>query len=159
MMKYTLWESWEKLFLYEVGSTMPIPVIAEKLERTEKAIISMAHLLKVPLMVRPRGREWTQPELFLLGRFTPEEIAQATGRSLPSVRCKLNSLARASGGKSMREWTKEELALLWRHNNEEVAAITGRSIEEVGGKRLQMNLERNGWDKHDPELNNKREAA
>lgn len=150
-MKYTLWESWEKLFLYEVGSTMPIPTIAEKLERTEKAIISMAHLLKIPLMVRPRGREWTRAELFLFGRFTPEEIAQATGRSLPSVRCKRNSLARASGGKVMPEWTTEELALLWRHSNAEVAQITGRSIKEVGDKRLQTNIERNGWDINDPE--------
>lgn len=158
-MKYTLWESWEKLFLYEVGSTMPIPVIAEKLERTEKAIISMAHLLKVPLMVRPRGREWTRAELFLCGRFSPEEIAQATGRSLPSVRWKLKSLARAPGGKSMREWTKEEDALLWRHNNKEVAEITGRNIEEVGDRRLQANIERNGWDRKDPEVMTKWEAA
>lgn len=158
-MKYTLWESWEKLFLYEVGSTMPIPVIAEKLERTEKAIISMAHLLKIPLMVRPRGREWTRAELFLFGRFTPEEIAQATGRSLPSVRWKHKSLTRASGGKIMREWTNEELALLWRHSNEEVAEITGRSIKEVGDRRLQANLERNGWDKKDPVAVTKREAA
>lgn len=158
-MKYTLWESWEKLFLYEVGSTMPIPVIAEKLERTEKAIISMAHLLKIPLMVRPRGREWTQAELFLMGRFSPEEIAQATGRSLASVRWKLKSLTQASGGKIMRKWTTEELALLWRHSNEEVAGITGRSIEEVGDRRLQENLERNGWDKKDPAAVTKWEAA
>lgn len=158
-MKYTLWESWEKLFLYEVGSTMPIPVIAEKLERTEKAIISMAHLLKIPLMVRPRGREWTQAELFLLGRFSPQEIAQATGRSLASVRWKLKSLTRASGGKIMREWTTEELVLLWRHSNEEVAEITGRSIEEVGDRRLLANLERNGWDRHNPEAVTKWEAA
>ena len=150
-MKYTLWESWEKLFLYEVGSTMPIPEIAEKLERTEKAIISMAHLLKIPLMVRPRGREWTQAELFLMGRFSPEEIAQATGRSLASVRWKLKSLTRASGGKAMPEWTTEELALLWRHSNAEVAQITGRCIKEVGDKRLQTNIERNGWDVNDPE--------
>lgn len=149
-MKYTLWESWEKLFLYEVGSTMPIPDIAEKLERTESAIICMAYQLKVPLMGRSRGREWTPAELFLIGRFSPEEIAKATGRSLPSVRCKLNSLTRASGGKSMREWTTEEMALLRRHSNEEVAGITGRSIEEVGDRRLQANLERNGWDKKDP---------
>ncbi|EJG2186268.1 hypothetical protein CRS18_RS00525 [Citrobacter freundii] len=48
-------------------------------------------------------------------------------------------------------WTKKELALLWRYTNAEVAEITGRSIEEVGDKRLQCNIERNGWDKHDPE--------
>jgi hypothetical protein len=29
--------------------------------------------------------------------------------------------------------------------------ITGRSIEEVGDKRLQTNIERNGWDKFNPE--------
>lgn len=51
----------------------------------------------------------------------------------------------------MPEWTTEELALLWRHSNAEVAAITGRSIEEVGDKRLQTNIERNGWDVNDPE--------
>ncbi len=158
-MKYTLWESWEKLFLYEVGSTMPVRIIAEKLERTESAIISMAYQLKVPLMGRSRGRGWTQAELFLVGRFSPEEIAKATGRSLPSVRCKLNSLTRASGGKSMREWTTEEMALLWRHSNEEVASITGRSVEEVGDKRLQANLERNGWDKKDTAAVTKWEAA
>lgn len=49
------------------------------------------------------------------------------------------------------DWTSEELALLWRHNNEQVAELTGRSIEEVGDKRLQMNIERNGWDRNDPE--------
>ncbi|EHM46056.1 hypothetical protein [Yokenella regensburgei] len=49
------------------------------------------------------------------------------------------------------DWSIEELALLWRHTNAEVAEITGRSIEEVGDKRLQVNIERNSWDKFDPE--------
>lgn len=48
-------------------------------------------------------------------------------------------------------WTKKELALLWRHTNAEVAEMTGRSIEEVGDKRLAVNIERNGWDNRDPE--------
>ncbi|MCM7391715.1 hypothetical protein [Enterobacter bugandensis] len=51
----------------------------------------------------------------------------------------------------MPEWTTEELALLLRHSNAEVAEITGRSTEEVGDKRLQTNIERNGWDVNDPE--------
>ncbi|HGH4723929.1 TPA: hypothetical protein ACJIW3_004208 [Enterobacter hormaechei] len=51
----------------------------------------------------------------------------------------------------MPEWATEELALLWRHSNAEVSEITGRSIEEVGDKRLQTNIERNGWDVNDPE--------
>ncbi|EJV4343512.1 hypothetical protein [Enterobacter hormaechei] len=51
----------------------------------------------------------------------------------------------------MKAWSLEELALLWRHTNAEVAAITGRSIDEVGDKRLQTNIERNGWDVNDPE--------
>lgn len=59
----------------------------------------------------------------------------------------------------MKQWTTEELALLWRHNNTEVAAMTGRSIKEVGDRRLQANLERNGWDKHNREAVNKWEAA
>ncbi len=51
----------------------------------------------------------------------------------------------------MKAWSIDELALLWRHSNKEVAEITGRSIEEVGERRLQANIERNGWDKADPE--------
>ncbi|HCM9667472.1 TPA: hypothetical protein RCG92_000509 [Enterobacter roggenkampii] len=51
----------------------------------------------------------------------------------------------------MKAWSLEELALLWRHSNAEVAEITGRSIEEVGDKRLAVNIERCAWDKYDPE--------
>lgn len=51
----------------------------------------------------------------------------------------------------MSEWSIEEMAILMRHNNAEVAEITGLSIEEVGDKRLQTNIERNGWDVNDPE--------
>lgn len=145
------WEAWETDFLRDVGGTMPIHLIAEKLERSNGSIYSKAAAIGVELVDLRRGKTWTQPELFLIGRFSPEEIAEATGRSLPSVRCKINLLARTSGGKTMREWSREELALLWRHSNEEVAELTGRSIEEVGDKRLQTNIERNGWDKFDPE--------
>lgn len=51
----------------------------------------------------------------------------------------------------MRAWTVEEIAYLWRLTNAEVAEMTGRSIEEVGDKRLQVNIERNGWDVRNPE--------
>lgn len=51
----------------------------------------------------------------------------------------------------MSDWTPEELALLWRHNNATVAELTGRSIEEIGERRLKANIERNGWDRNDPE--------
>lgn len=50
----------------------------------------------------------------------------------------------------MKDWSQNELALLWRHTNAEVAEMTGRSIEDVGDKRLQCNIERNGWDKLAP---------
>jgi len=129
---------------------MPLPLIAEKLERTERAVTTQASRIGAPLPSRMTGRPWTKAELFLFGRFTPEEIAAATGRSIYSVRSKRKSLARA-GGLIMREWTTEELALLWRHTNAEVAEITGRTIEEVGDKRLQTNNERNGWGVNDPE--------
>ncbi|QGU13974.1 hypothetical protein GNG27_04605 [Leclercia sp. 119287] len=59
----------------------------------------------------------------------------------------------------MKQWSREELALLWRYNNNQVAQMTGRSMEEVGDRRLQANIERNGWDKHDPEAVTKWEAA
>lgn len=145
-----LWQPWENLFLHEVGRTMPVQVIAEKLERSESAVTRQASRIGAPLISRMTGKPWTAAELYLFGRFSVEEIATATGRSIYSVRSKRNSLAR-SGGLTMREWTACELAALMRYTNAEVAEITGRSIEEVGDKRLAVNIERNGWDVNDPE--------
>lgn len=145
-----LWQPWENLFLHEVGRTMPLHVIAEKLERSEPAVTRQASRIGAPLISRMTGKPWTAAELYLFGRFSEEEIATATGRTIYSVRSKRNALAR-SGGLTMREWTACELAALMRYTNAEVAEITGRSIEEVGDKRLQVNIERNGWDINDPE--------
>lgn len=146
-----LWQPFENLFLHEVGTKMPRSEIAEKLERSESAITRQASRIGAPLISRMTGRRWTKAELFLLSRFTQEEVAAATGRSIYSVRSKLQSLTRASGGKVMPEWTSEELALLWRHNNAQVAEMTGRSVEEVEARRLQANYERNNWPEFDPE--------
>lgn len=145
-----LWQPWENLFLHDVCKTMPLSIIAEKLERTERAIVTQAYRIGAPLPSRMTGRPWTAAELHLFGRFSEEEIATATGRSIYSVRSKRDALAR-SRGLNMREWSTEELAILMRYTNAEVAEITGRNIEEVGDKRLQTNIERNGWDVNDPE--------
>lgn len=145
-----LWQPYENLFLHEVGMKMSRSEIAEKLERSESAITRQASRIGAPLIRKMTGRPWTPAELHLFGRFSEEEIAKATGRSIYSVRSKRDALAR-SGGLTMREWSTEELAILMRYTNAEVAEITGRSIEEVGDKRLQCNIERNGWDKHSPE--------
>lgn len=145
-----LWQPWENLFLHEVGRTMPVQVIAEKLERSESSVTRQASRIGAPLISRMTGRAWTPAELHLFGRFSEEEIATATGRSIYSVRSKRDALAR-SGGLTMREWTACELAALMRYTNAEVAEITGRSIEEVGDKRLAVNIERNGWDVRNPE--------
>ncbi len=51
----------------------------------------------------------------------------------------------------MKVWSIEELSALMRYTNAEVAEITGRSIEEVGYKRLAVNIERNGWYLNDPD--------
>lgn len=144
-MQGTHWQSWEKLFLHDVCRTMPISVIAEKLERSPAAISRQASRIDAPLPSRMTGRPWTEPELFLFGRFTDQQIATATGRTIHSVRSKRNALSRASGGSIMPEWTPEEIALFWRHNNAEIAEITGRSIQEVGDKRALWNKARNGW--------------
>ncbi|CDZ82911.1 hypothetical protein BN1086_01006 [Citrobacter koseri] len=150
-MRCERWQPFENLFLHEVGAKMPRSEIAEKLERSESAITRQASRIGAPLISRMTGRRWTKAELFLLNRFTPEEVAAATGRSIYSVRSKLQSLTRKSGGKVMPEWTSEELALLWSHNNAQVAEMTGRSVEEVEARRLQANYERNNWHEFDPE--------
>ncbi|EPC3523205.1 hypothetical protein ACRZHM_004702 [Citrobacter braakii] len=149
-MSSVAWQPWENLFLHEVGRTMPVQVIAEKLERSESAITRQASRIGAPLISRMTGRAWTPAELHLFGRFSVEEIATATGRSIYSVRSKRNALAR-SGGLTTREWSTEELAILMRYTNAEVAEITGRSIEEIGYKRLAVNIERNRWDVRNPE--------
>jgi len=59
----------------------------------------------------------------------------------------------------MKCWSRKELALLWRYTNNQVAQMTGSSIEEVGDRRLQANIERNGWVRHNPEAVTKWEAA
>lgn len=145
-----LWQPFENLFLHEVGMKMSRSEIAEKLERSESAITRQASRIGAPLIRKMTGRPWTPAELHLFGRFSEEEIAKATGRSIYSVRSKRDALAR-SGGLTMREWSTEELAILMRYTNAEVAEITGRSIEEVGDKRQQVNIERCAWDKYDPE--------
>lgn len=145
-----LWQPFENLFLHEVGMKMSRSEIAEKLERSESAVARQASRIGAPLISKMTGRTWTPAELHLFGRFSEEEIAKATGRSIYSVRSKRDALAR-SGGLTMREWSTEELAILMRYTNAEVAEITGRSIEEVGDKRLQVNIERNGWDVRNPE--------
>lgn len=149
-MKCEPWQSWEEDFLRSVGGVMPTQMIAERLERTESAVETKAARIDVTLNLLPNRRPWTKAELSLFGRYSPEEIAAATGRTIFSVRSKRNALVRA-GGLVMREWSAAEIALLMRHSNAEVAEITGRSIEEVGDKRLQTNIERNGWDRFDPE--------
>ena len=145
-----LWQPFENLFLHEVGTKMSRSEIAEKLERSESAITRQASRIGAPLIRKMTGRPWTPAEIHLFGRFSEEEITKATGRSIYSVRSKRDALAR-SGGLTMREWSTEELAILMRYTNAEVAEITGRSIEEVGDKRMQVNIERNAWDKHKPE--------
>ncbi|ALD76065.1 hypothetical protein P10159_1248 [Citrobacter portucalensis] len=145
-----LWQPFENLFLHEVGMKMSRSEIAEKLERSESAIARQASRIGAPLISKMTGRPWTAAELHLFGRFSEEEIATATGRSIYSVRSKRDALAR-SGGLTMREWSTGELAILMRYSNAEVAEITGRSIEEVGDKRLAVNIERNGWDVRNPE--------
>lgn len=150
-MRFERWQPFENLFLHEVCEKMPLSEIAKKLDRSEAAITRQASRIGARLPSRMLGRPWTKAELFLFGRFSVEEIATATGRSIYSVRSKRNALCRASGGSIMSEWSHEELSLLWRHNNAKVAELTGRSIEEVAARRLQANYERNNWHEFDPE--------
>ncbi|EAR6265440.1 hypothetical protein DBR69_05825 [Salmonella enterica subsp. enterica serovar Newport] len=94
-MKNTPWEKWEVDFLREVAATMPVEVIAEKLERTEKAVMTKATRIGAEMVSRLRGRRWTRAEVYLLDKFSAEEIAIATCRSIYSVRAmryKLNKL-------------------------------------------------------------------
>lgn len=51
-MKKTPWEKWEVDFLREVAATMPVEVIAEKLERTEKAVMAKATRIGADIVSR-----------------------------------------------------------------------------------------------------------
>lgn len=63
-MKKTPWEKWEVDFLREVAATMPVEVIAEKLERTEKAVMAKATRIGADIVSRLRGRRWTRAEIW-----------------------------------------------------------------------------------------------
>ncbi|EKF5088360.1 hypothetical protein OZP40_003638 [Salmonella enterica] len=94
-MKNTPWEKWEVDFLREVAATMPVEVIAEKLERTEKSVMTKSTRIGAEMVSRLRGRRWTRAEVSLFDKFSAEEIAIATCRSIYSVRAmryKLNKL-------------------------------------------------------------------
>ncbi|HIC0855681.1 hypothetical protein [Escherichia coli] len=54
-MKKTPWEKWEVDFLREVAATMPVEVIAEKLERTEKAVMAKATRIGADIGHRERN--------------------------------------------------------------------------------------------------------
>lgn len=150
-MRCERWQEWETKFLQEVGGSMPIHLIAEKLERSNGSIYSKAAAIGVDLIDLRCGRPWTKAEEFMFGHFSCEEIAEATRRTIASVRGKRHKLKKKHGGSLIPDWTRNELELLWRHNNAKVAELTGRSIEDVGERRLQANIERNRWDQHDPE--------
>ncbi|HCQ7755486.1 hypothetical protein [Citrobacter sp. 50677481] len=85
-MKNIPWEKWEEDFLREVAATMPVKVIAEKLERTEKAVMAKATRIGADMVSRLRGKRWTRAEVSLFEKFSAEEIAIATCRSIYSVR-------------------------------------------------------------------------
>lgn len=85
-MKCIPWEKWEEDFLLEVAATMPVEVIAEKLERTEKAVMAKATRIGAEMVSRLRGKRWTRAEVSLFEKFSAEEIAIATCRSIYSVR-------------------------------------------------------------------------
>jgi hypothetical protein len=150
-MRCERWQEWETEFLQEVGGSMPIHLIAEKLERSNGSIYSKAAAIGVDLIDLRLGRPWTKAEEFMFGHFSCEEIAEATQRTIASVRGKRHKLEKKFGGSLTPDWTRDELELLWRQNNARVAELTGRSVEEVAKRRLQANIERNGWDVKDPE--------
>lgn len=85
-MKCIPWEKWEEDFLREVAATMPVEVIAEKLERTEKSVMAKATRIGADMVSRLRGKRWTRAEVSLFEKFSAEEIAIATCRSIYSVR-------------------------------------------------------------------------
>ena len=87
-MKCIPWESWEEDFLREVSATMPVELIAEKLERTIPAIWGKASRMGVRLTYHMKIKPWTAQELSLFKSSTAEEIAKSTSRSIYSVRSK-----------------------------------------------------------------------
>lgn len=90
-MTYLLWESWEEDFLREVATTMEPKLIAEKLERSEMSIWSKAGRLGIKL-ISSQDKPWSKKELELFSSHSPNEIAEATSRSIYSVRAKLSRL-------------------------------------------------------------------
>lgn len=92
-MYLTPWETWEEDFLRDVAGKMPTTEIMEKLERSASSIHNKAARLRVSLLPQ-RHRPWTKAELSLFENFTADEVAEATQRSIYSVRAKRYKLSR-----------------------------------------------------------------
>lgn len=95
-MKCIPWESWEEDFLREVASTMPVELIAEKLDRTMSAIWCKASRMEVRLTYYMKIKPWTEQEISLFKSSNSEDIAKATSRSIYSVRSKRYQLGISS---------------------------------------------------------------
>lgn len=86
-MKKERWEPYEIQFLCEVAGTMPVHIIAEKLERSPSAIYSKAEYLGVRLTSSKKAQPWTDEELSLItsGKYSNQEIAEKTGRTAKCI--------------------------------------------------------------------------
>ncbi|WP_349430944.1 YqaJ viral recombinase family protein [Serratia symbiotica] len=84
-------------FLCEVAGTMPVHIIAEKLERSPRAVCLKARYIGV----RINPPHWNDEEISLItsGKFSNEEIAEKTGRSIPAISIKRLRLRNKSGVK------------------------------------------------------------
>lgn len=81
-----MWKPYEIQFLREVAGTMPVHIIAEKLERSPRAVCLKARYIGV----RINPPHWNDEEISLItsGKFSNEEIAEKTGRSIPAINTK-----------------------------------------------------------------------
>ena len=123
--------------LYEVDVEL-LKVITKKLEAVTK-----------PRKVKVRvftGRQWTDKEIELLGKFKDDVVATKVGVSTSAVAAKRRELSvppfRSPGNPTQRNWSDKELALLGEASDSEIAEKIKVSITTVGNKRRALGISR-----------------
>lgn len=86
------WEEYEIQFLCEVSETMPLCIIAEKLERKVDSVRKKAKYLGLKTTTMRRFERWSEKDTALFQTHTPAQISRMTGRSYESVTSKLHHL-------------------------------------------------------------------
>ena len=123
--------------------TMSDVKVAKRLGITRGTVFKKRTDLGIPAdgggKTGPKGREWTEEQIALLGTMSDAKVAKSLGISIPTVLKKRKELdiPRIPRG---RQWTEEQIALLGTISDRELGERLGISTHPVFLKREELGI-------------------